>query len=402
MMIPPNEMPPQITPQMIQAFMQAQQPQGMQQGQSPMQQMSPQGQPPTPPPGPQNMPPPSAAPQMNPNIMAFMQAMQQKQGGQPPQQGMPQQGGQPMSPQLQQMLMQRQKMMQQQQIEQQLAQQGRGGDKMIAHLTPGEMTVPPEVQTPKVLATLKKAYEHKGVHPAQFTAGSPASSVNPQTNLPEYNFMSSFLPAALGIGGALLAPMTGGASLGLSEAAMAGIGGGLGTTAGGLLSGKSPEQAALMGLGSGLGGYALSGLGGAASSAASKGAGVMPGAASQAASSAADATAGFPGYMNAAQQAPQVLGSQTLGNAVANFNPGQAAGSAIGGYFGNQIGKPPAGSQSMVPPGFNNHLTPVGQLPSFQNQLGYNTYNGPTANFSGYNPQTNNPGAFNFFNQPRT
>ena len=30
-------------------------------------------------------------------------------------------------------------------------------------------------------------------------------------------------------------------------------------------------------------------------------------------------------------------------------------------------------------------------------QLGMTTYNGPQANFTGYNPATNNPMAYNFF-----
>lgn len=282
-----------------------------------------------------------------------------------------------------------------QQAAQMLAQQGRRGDTALAHMTPGEIAVPPEVQTPKVLATLKAEYAKKGVHPAQFQVGNPASSVNPATGTPEYNFMSSFLPMALGIGGALLAPETGGLSLGLSDAAAAGVLGGAGTAAGGLLTGQSGKQALTSGALSGLGGYALSGIGGGAGDVAAKGAGVAPGASSAAASSAADATAGFPGYANAGHQ---ILGSQALGSAFNGFNPGAAVGSGIGSYFANQINQQPKNPQvGMTPAGYNTPLKTAGQLPSFQNQLGYNTYNGPTANFNGYNPATNNPGAWNFY-----
>lgn len=431
---------PQISPQMMQMLMQMQQqnPQGMQGQQQGMQQMPPQGQPPMPPPQPGAMPPQGAAPQINPNMMAFMQQAQQAQqqgqgqppmqqqqpGGQPPQ-GAPQmhpgmppqqqmqpQPGQQMSPQLQTMLMQRQKMMQQQQMEQQLASQGRNGDKMIAHLTPGEMTVPPEVQTPKVLATLKKAYESKGVHPQQFTAGSPASSVNPATNLPEYNFMSAFLPAALGIAGAALAPETGGASLGLSSAAMGAIGGGIGSTAGGLLAGETPMQAGLGGLGSAVGGYALSGLGSgagdAAGAASGNGGGITaqqaailgakdPGAAYSAAQQMGMNTA-TPAISQGAMGPPAPGISNLWGNLPPNsINPASTVGSAVGGYIGNKLGTPAKATGPQLPAGFNTPLTQASQLPSFQNQLGYNTYNGPTPNFNGFNPQTNSPGAYNFY-----
>jgi len=112
---------------------------------------------------------------------------------------------------------------------QQISKMGRGGDTLLAHLTPGEMEVPKEVQTPKVLATLKQAYESKGVSPQQFTAGSPQSSMNPQTGLPEYNFMSAFLPAALGIAGSFAMPWLAPEFAAASPALAGAIGGGAGT-----------------------------------------------------------------------------------------------------------------------------------------------------------------------------
>lgn len=281
----------------------------------------------------------------------------------------------------------------QKQAPQQLASQGRGGDNMIAHLTPGEIMVPPQVQTHKVLATLDKAYKDKGVQPEQFTAGSPASSVNPQTGIPEYNFMSAFLPAALGVAGAAAAPFTGGASLGLSTAALAALGGGLGTAAGGLMTGQSPTQAALSGLGAGAGGYLLSGAGGQL--------GNLLGSGGDAAGKAA-ATQQLSNVISAPTQAaaanaatsggPSVLGSQAL----AKFNPFSAAGSAAGGYIGSQLGAPPKSNSPNYPPGFNDPMPAVGSLGSAQQQLGMTNSVQPRPNFTGYNPFSNNPAAFNF------
>lgn len=346
----------------------------------------------------QGMPPQGAG--------AFQQAAQPAQSSMPPMQGgIPSQGQLPqgapppmdprvilqmiqtLPPQIQQMLAQH--------ILQNAAQQGRGGDTMIAHLTPGEKTVPPEVQTPKVLATLNKAYHQKGVSPQQFTAGTPQSSKNPSTGLPEYNFASAFLPAAMGIAGAALAPMTGGASLGLSSAALGAIGGGLGSTAGGLLAGETPTQAALGGLGSAAGGYALSGLGGAAGSAG-------PTAAENGLAQSAQAAAGqpitnLPGMAAPAAVHAPIMGSQFLGNAVGNFNPYSAAGAAAGGYIGNAMGATPKSNPPNYPPGFNTPMDPVGSKGSAQQQLGMNNSIQPMPSFSGFNPMTNNPAAYNFY-----
>ena len=371
--------------------------------------------------------------------------MAQRQGGMPPQQMQPRppmppqmQGGQPpmpqgsapppsqpgqtppgggggIPPQIMQMLMQAIQQ-QKQQAPQQLAAQGRGGDSMIAHLTPGEIMVPPEVQTPKVLATLKKDFHKHGVSPQQFTAGSPASSTNPKTGVPEYNFMSAFLPAAMGVAGAVAAPFTGGASLGLDTAAMAALGSGVGTAAGGLIEGQSPTQALASGVGAGAGGYLLGGAGGqlgnliGGSGSAAAG-GAASSAATPAATSALDTSAlsspvsaqigagqGLGGAVGAggagatsasaaSTLAPKVLGSQMLGS----FNPFASAGGALGSYLGGQLGSTPN------PTGILAHMPAIGSLGSAQQQLGMTNSNQPRPSFAGYNPATNNPAAYNFY-----
>lgn len=349
--------------------------------------------------------------QMPQQLQSQGQFMQASQGGQPPmspQSGAPAPQGQspptsgpsqppsPMNPQvIMQMIMTLPPQIRQmlaQQVLQQAAGQGRGGDTMIAHLTPGEKTVPPEIQTPKVLATLNRAYKDKGVSPQQFTAGTPQSSQNPKTGLPEYNFASAFLPAALGIGASIVAPEFMPA---VAPALAGAIGGGIGSAAGGLATGQSPTQAALTGLGSGAGSYLGSGLMAGASGGADA---ADNGFIKAAQTSAGVPVTGLPGAAgsSAISHAP-VLGSQMLGNAVGNFNPMSAAGGALGGYIGNSIGAPQKSNAPAYPNGFNNSMPSVGSLGSAQQQLGMPNSVQPRPNFTGYNPMTNSPGSFNFF-----
>ncbi|MEQ8510649.1 MAG: hypothetical protein RIB43_16720 [Rhodospirillaceae bacterium] len=68
-----------------------------------------------------------------------------------------------------------------------LALQGRGGDTELAHLTPGEMIVPPQLQTAEVVRALQQAAHTAGIDMAQYTAGSQASRMNPETGLEEFS-----------------------------------------------------------------------------------------------------------------------------------------------------------------------------------------------------------------------
>lgn len=319
---------------------------------------------------------------------------------------------------------------------QQLAALGRNGDQTIAHLTPGEIAVPPQVQTPKVLATINKAFQKKGISPAQFTAGSPQSSVNPQTGVPEYNFLSAFLPAALGIAGSAIVP---GLGLAMSPMLAGALGGGAGTFLGGMLSGQTPMQAALAGLGSGAGGYMLGNLMSPAASAASAGAGA--GSASMAnevaqqavkspfdvamgpsgAAALSDPTANLANFTQAANLAPGAAsaassaassvaaptvsgGSSGLLNSFKNYfqniNPAQAAGSALGGMIGGAVGAPPPKDTGpKYPPGFNEHFPSMDQIKPWSELLGQNTYRGPVPNFTDYNASAPGSTGYNFYPQ---
>lgn len=313
-----------------------------------------------------------------------------------PQQGQPQQP-QGLPPQMMAML-------------KQVAGMGRHGDTVLAHLTPGEKTVPPEVQTPKVLATLNKAYKDKGVSPEQFTVGSPQSSINPATQLPEYNFLSAFLPTALGLAGSIAFPALAPAMLGGNAMAAAAIGSGLGTTAGGLLAGQDPMQAGLSGLGSGLGGYMVGNMFSPAKDAATAAASSAPAAANAAKMTpmpgSLPSTSGL-GMSSAANALPSTAGaaqpplsdrlSSAFSDAWKNPNLAFGAGSLIGGQVGNYLGAPVKTSAAPRPSGFNDKMRPVGELPPWDQQLGMTNYRGPTANFSGFDPATNYPAAWRFF-----
>lgn len=426
---PPNLQGPTQTPMPGQPMM------GPQQGGMPPQGM---------PPGAQGgMPPQGMQPQAG-------QSPMQAAGGPAQMQG---QGPMQMSPQMQQMLMQRMQQMKQggQQSRftpQELGALGRMGDSTIAHLTPGEMTVPPQVQTPKVLATLKNEYNKKGVDPSQFTVGSPSSSVNPQTGIPEYNFWSSVLPMALGIGGSMFGgPLVAGA-LGSSALAGSAIAGGLGTTLGGIMAGQDPGQAALVGGFGALGDYGLGSLftgGGAAAEAAGAG-GAAEAAANPAINSFAQdampttsmgANSQSANAFTGGGQGAGAQGSQQVGPTVANqakagmpmgtpansgwggidarvkanelagtprgignmFGSGINAGSMVGGALGGMLGESIYGGNANPPQpkGFDSPYKTADQLPSWQQQIGQTSYGGPLPNFSGYNPMTNNPAQHSFF-----
>lgn len=438
--MPPDQ---QMTPQMMQMLQQMQQPP---QGQANMPQLSPgaagaMGMPQPPPGGgflgaaqaaqpgvmppagdmppqggvPPRMPPPGSQPQGMPPQGMGMQP-QSMQGMPPQMQGQMLQMIQGMPPEAKQMLIQH--------LTASLAGSGRGGDTTIAHLTPGEMTVPPQVQTPKVLATLNKAFKDKGAAAHQFTVGSPTQSVNPATGLPEYGFfnsgfMKAALPIALGVGGSMLLPGIGTALAAGSTGALAGAGGaaaadaaaagtaggalaggaagaaapslalsslgsGLGTTAGGLLTGQSPGKAIGSGIGAGVGGYALGNI--------SNGMTAMGNPTGSPAS-----TSIFGGTTAAVPPSTPWAGNSVT-SPIGNINPyqmlGSAGGSAAGGFLGAAMDKKPA-QGPQLPNGFNNHYTPGVGSP--RDQLGQTSYTGAVPNFNGYNPATNFPSAFNFY-----
>lgn len=275
----------------------------------------------------------------------------------------------------------------------QMAQKGRFGDAVVAHLTPGEIEVPPQVQTPQLMQMLQQAFAKAGVSPQQFTAGSPQSSHNPATGAPEYSLLAALLPILGGVAGNMIAPGIGGA-----------IGGALGGGAGSLADKGGAANALASAAGGGLGGYiGGGGLGDTGATAAESAGG---------GSLAAPTTTPFGNGLSAAAN-PELNTS-----AAASLAPSQAAAAAtnagapsgylsalkpgLGAGLGATIGGmvAPAGGNgtgSPLPPGFTNPLAPLNK--NFNQLLGNG--NSSQASFGGYNPYAaatgGVPGGYNFY-----
>ena len=284
---------------------------------------------------------------------------------------------------------------------QQMAAQGQNGDSLVAHMTPGEIAIPPQIQTPQLMAAIRQAFAQAGVNPAQFTAGSPAASHNPATGAPQFNLLSTLLPMAAAGGAAFLAPEIIPA---IAPEFAAAMGSALAPTAAGLASagataatGGNATQSLMSGVGA-AGGQAIGGS--------------LLGSASPVAPTAATPTAPVGGNPFGAVPSPEIgAAAQGATSQVANpsnvlpANPGQlgfagqlkaALPAAIGAGIGQSLA--PAQQGSNLPPGFNNKLGPVN--PQFGQLLGSNQANRPT--FTGYNPYSSVTGpnaGYNFFPQ---
>jgi hypothetical protein len=279
---------------------------------------------------------------------------------------------------------------------QEMAQLGRYGDQVIAHLTPGEIAVPPQVQTPQIKKDLAQAFKHAGVPPSNFVAGSPTSSVNPATGAPEYSLWASILPVLGAIGGAVAAPYTGGLSV---PAGMA-IGGAAGGAAGGLMDHGSATQIALQALGGGAGGYlggAMSGAGAAAGAGAGAAADAGPAITDTATAAAAnpagslnasEATFGPQAFnasqfgMNPSALSSPAVNSQTFADMIKNLPVKGAMTAGIGSSLGSVLAPQPV-QQPAVPPGFNTPMAPLNR--NWQAVRG-NPGQSSTPSFAGYNP----------------
>lgn len=172
------------------------------------------------------------------------------------------------------------------------AKKGRGGDTVMAHLTLGEMVLPaPMVADPEVQQVLGALFQAYGANPNEFTVGDPANKINPETGEMEFGWLSKIFkkiaPIALPILGTLMAPgigtslglgATGGllssTGLGLSNAAITGLGGALGGAAGGLAGGGGLKGALTGAALGGSGGY-ITGAGGLAGAAEGLGMGTV-------------------------------------------------------------------------------------------------------------------------------
>jgi len=118
---------------------------------------------------------------------------------------------------------------------QNMAGYGRNGDTTMGHLTPGETIVPQQVlqQNPQVARGLGRAFTDSGVDPSRYVVGSGQNSINPVTGEREF-FLDKVLGAIMGnpsISGALgnlALRKIQGKDVGLRDALLGGLAGGLG------------------------------------------------------------------------------------------------------------------------------------------------------------------------------
>ena len=70
----------------------------------------------------------------------------------------------------------------------QLASQGRGGDTMLAHVSPGEMVIPAQVlEDPTIKQQFLSFLMEQGIEdPERYVVGSDSNSINPSTGFPEF------------------------------------------------------------------------------------------------------------------------------------------------------------------------------------------------------------------------
>lgn len=69
-----------------------------------------------------------------------------------------------------------------------LAEEGRGGDQIVGHLTPGEIVIPVDILDEELTEILDEFFAENGISMAQYTVGHEENSINPETGMPEFLF----------------------------------------------------------------------------------------------------------------------------------------------------------------------------------------------------------------------
>ncbi len=70
-----------------------------------------------------------------------------------------------------------------------LAAQGRGEDTKVAHVAPGELVVPRALQSPEVIAALRRAAARLNIPLEVLSVGHARNRINPETGMPEFGLM---------------------------------------------------------------------------------------------------------------------------------------------------------------------------------------------------------------------
>jgi hypothetical protein len=280
---------------------------------------------------------------------------------------------------------------------QKLASMGRNGDTLLAHLTPGEIEIPPQLQNPALIKELSALFHRHGVDISQFTAGSPQSAHNPATHVPEYNFLSALLPSLLGIAGGVGGTMLGGPMGGMAGAA---LGSGAGTAMGGGNAAQIGLSALGGGLGQGVGGGTIGSLwGGGAGDAAAGALGGVGQAAASPGVTAGIADALGPQSLGGMSSAAAGTSGSLMDQLGGAWNTKGALGAAFGGMLGGSLAAPTpkAPQANSTDQSFGNHMPAVNSQGNYQQLLG-NSGAPTTPNFYGYNPYLAATGnGYNFF-----
>ena len=208
-------------------------------------------------------------------------------------------------------------------LAQQIAAAGRGPDTTLAHLTPGEVVLPPEMfESDQFETVVENRFRELDLDPEQYVVGMGIASLNPQTGLEEFGFFKKLgkklkkvakiiAPAAMLIPGV-------GTAVG---AALGGIGG---------LAGAGLTQIGLGGVASGLGGLASTALKGIGSFG-------IPGL-SPVAGGAVSGAGDFVGTLQAALQNP--LAGGLFGSTGSEYVGGPEAGKGLANFLGLGSGTP--------------------------------------------------------------
>lgn len=79
-------------------------------------------------------------------------------------------------------------------IAQRIAEYGRGGDQLLAHLSPDETVIPRQILDahPRLKESLFEHMQQMGIDPESYIAGRQQNSINPETGLPEFFFKDLF------------------------------------------------------------------------------------------------------------------------------------------------------------------------------------------------------------------
>lgn len=79
-------------------------------------------------------------------------------------------------------------------IAQRIAEYGRDGDQLLAHLSPNETVIPRQILDahPRLKESLFEHMQQMGIDPESYIAGRQQNSINPETGLPEFAFKDLF------------------------------------------------------------------------------------------------------------------------------------------------------------------------------------------------------------------